>query len=310
MSWLDRLLVFGMPLVPPPLLRRLGGRYVAGADRESALRLGAALERTGYRLTYDILGEAVRDPAGVEATLVEYRDLFAELEARGLERNLSSKPTQMGLLLDEEACFRALDGLLRAVAEGGGFLRFEMEDSPTTDATLRVFRRLHAAHGEAVGCVLQAMLRRSEEDARALLADLGPTLNVRLVKGIYLEPREIAFQRADEIRDHYLRILELLLAGGAFVGVATHDSTLIASFQELLERHPAYATRCELQMLLGVQEGLRRRCLDGGLPVRVYVPYGSQWMPYVRRRLRKNPRLARLALLGMFRSQEELVEAE
>ncbi|RMH02020.1 MAG: L-proline dehydrogenase [Planctomycetota bacterium] len=305
MSWFDRLLVLGLPLVPRPVMKRLGRRYVAGEERTAALELGARLEAAGYRATYDVLGEAVARPDQVTAALSEYRALFADLRRRGLELNLSCKPTQMGLLIDQELCFRSVDELVRLAGAGGGFVRFEMEDSPTVDGTLGVFARLRREHGDRVGCVLQAMLRRSEADARALLAAGGP-LSVRLVKGIYVEPEEVAFQDRQEIRNSFLALLERLLAGGARVGVATHDDFLYEGYLRLLTAHPEWRERSELQMLLGIRDDLRKRARAEGVPVRVYVPYGSHWVPYVKRRLAHNPRLARLALVGLFRRRERL----
>ncbi len=305
MAWFDKLLVLGMPLVPRFFMRKLGGRYVAGEQREGALELGAKLEAGGYRVTYDVLGESVAHQADVEEALVEYRALFAELKQRGLELNLSTKPTQMGLLIDEDLCYRSVAELVRMAAAEGGFVRYEMEDSPTTDATLRVYDRLREEFGGRVGCVLQSMLRRTDDDVAALLARDQP-LNVRMVKGIYLEPEEIAYQQPQEVVDSYLRATRALLEGGAFVGAATHDDQIVDGLQRLVAERPEWAERCELQMLLGVREDLRQRARAEGLPVRVYVPYGSHWLPYVQRRLRKNPRLARMAMLGLFRRREQL----
>ncbi len=308
MTWLDKLLVLGLPLVPKPVMRRLGARYVVGTGRADALELGARLESSGYRVTYDVLGESVSRREDVEEALAEYRALFAALRERGLELNLSTKPTQMGLLIDRELCFRAVSELVGMAAPHGGFVRYEMEDSPTVDATLEVFARLRAEHGARVGCVLQSMLRRTGDDVEALLASDRP-LSVRMVKGIYVEPPEVAFQDPQEIVDSFLAATRRLLEGGAAVGAATHDDRIVAGIQEMLTEHPEWAERCEIQMLLGVREDLRQRARAEGLPVRVYVPYGTHWMPYVTRRLRKNPRLARMAVLGLFRRREELAEA-
>ncbi len=308
MTWFDHLLVLGMPLVPRPIVRRLGARYVAGEERPAALELGARLESSGYRVTYDILGEAVAHRRDVEGALAEYRALFADLRDRGLELNLSTKPTQMGLLIEEDLCFGAVSELVQMAGAHGGFVRYEMEDSPTVDATLRVYQRLRRAHGAQVGCVLQSMLRRTEDDARDLLRSPEP-LNVRLVKGIYVEPEDVAYRRPQEINDAFLRTLRLLLEGGAFVGAATHDDFLFDSLQALLGKHPEWRPRCELQVLLGVREDLRQRARAADMPVRVYVPYGSHWLPYVKRRLRKNPKLARMAMVGLFRKKEALQDA-
>lgn len=305
MSWFDRLAARSLPLVPRPVVARLSRRYIAGVAREEALEQGGALERAGYLATYDLLGEAVRNEQEVRAAAAEYHRLLDDLAARGLGRNVSVKPTQMGLDLDENLCFEIVAGIAERATRLGAFVRFEMEESRTVDATLRVFARLRAAFPGAVGCVLQAMLHRTEDDACRLVAAGGP-LNVRLVKGVYVEPPEIAFQSAAEVDAAYLRVLRVLLDGGAFVGAATHDDRLALAAAEAREERADFRDRVEVQMLLGVREDLRSRLRERGVPLRVYVPYGPDWHPYVLRRLRQNPKLARYAFLGLFGKREAL----
>lgn len=305
MTWFDRLVASSLPFVPKPVVSRLSRRYIAGLERGDALRVGGELERAGYRATYDLLGEAVRNAAEVDAAAGEYLRLLEDLAARGLGRNVSLKPTQMGLEISEDFCFKTMARIAARARDLGAFLRFEMEDSRTVDATLRVFARLRSEFPGTVGCVLQSMLRRTEADARALVAAGGP-LNVRLVKGIYVEPPAVAFQDAQEVRDAWLRTLRILLEGGAFVGAATHDEALAAGVRAARAERPEWRERTEMQMLLGVREELRQALRAEGLPLRVYVPYGPQWHPYVLRRLRKNPKLARYALLGMFSKRERM----
>jgi proline dehydrogenase len=301
----DKLAAASLPLVPRPIVRRLSRRYIAGEHRADALRAGRKLEKAGYAITYDVLGEAVKDQQDVNLAVQEYQALLQDIAEEGLELNISLKPTQMGLLLDEKICVEAVEELAQQAKGHGAFIRFEMEDSSTVDATLRVFQQLREAYGETLGCVIQSMLRRSEDDVRTLLKNSGP-LNVRLVKGIYVEPAEIAFQSPEDVNDSFLRIFRLLLEGGAFVGAATHDSVLIQGIQKILSELPEAAHRCEIQMLLGVQEELRQSLREQDFPVRVYIPYGTQWHPYVVRRLRKNPKLARYAFFGMFKKKEKL----
>lgn len=305
MSWFDSLAASLIPLVPMPIMRRFSVRYIAGEQREDALARGAKLMSAGYGVIYDQLGEAVTDRNEVDAAKQEYLDLLDSLDGQAHDRNISLKPTQMGLNLSEELCTTTVRTILDRAATGDAFTRFEMEESETVDGTLRVFDALRQSHGAAVGIVLQSMLYRTEDDARRLLESDLP-LNVRLVKGIYVEPAEIAYQDGAEINASYLRILRLLLDGGAFVGVATHDEKLIAGLQDILRESPQYAERCEIQMLLGVREELRQEVKAQGLPVRVYLPYGVAWHKYVVRRLKKNPKLARYAMFGMFKKQENL----
>lgn len=305
MSLFDRLFASAMPLVPRPVVRRLSTRYIAGEELHQALAAGEALQKADYRVTYDILGEAVSDQAGVEAAALQYEQLLQALIDRKLERNLSLKPTQMGLDVSEDFCFETVGRIAARAQAHDAFVRFEMEDSATVDGTLRVFDRLREQVGASVGCVLQSMLFRTESDAERLVS-IDQPLNVRLVKGIYVEPAEIAFQDPKEVNDAYLRTLRILLDGGAFVAVASHDEALITGLMAYLEENPAAKERTEVQMLLGVREELRQTVKATGMPVRVYVPYGTQWYPYVVRRLRKNPKLARYALTGLFRRREKL----
>lgn len=305
MAWFDRLFAATLPLVPRTLVRRLSTRYIAGEKRSTALERGAQLQQAGYRMTYDLLGEAVQDRAEVDAAAAEYTKLLNALAEQDLERNISLKPTQMGLALGEDVCLEVVSTIADLARSQGAFLRFEMEDAPTVDGTLRVYAGLRARFGADVGCVLQSMLHRTPEDVRKLLADDAP-LNVRLVKGIYMEPEEIAWQDPAKVTSAYLEVLQTLLEGGAFVGVATHDERIVAGLRGLLAAHPEWAQQCEVQMLLGVREELRTQVRKAGIPVRVYVPYGEAWHPYVVRRLRKNPKLARYAFLGLFGRREKI----
>jgi len=304
-TWFDQLAARSLPWVPRSLVSRLSSRYIAGLSREDAIAAGGALERSGYLATYDLLGEAVSTEEEVRDAAQEYLRLLEDLATRSLGRNVSVKPTQMGLDLSEDLCFEIVSHIAERAERLGAFVRFEMEESRTVDASLRVFARLRRAHPNSVGCVLQAMLRRTEEDACNLVAT-GGMLNVRLVKGVYVEPEDVAYRNADEIRGAFQRILRVLLEGGAFVGAATHDEQLADMVFATRAERPDWSARLELQVLLGVREDMRASWRDRGMPVRVYVPYGPQWYPYVLRRLRQNPKLARYALLGLFSKRERV----
>lgn len=305
MKLLNRLFAWTMPLVPGPLMRRLAGRYVAGTSLAEAFALIDRLHLSGYGTTLDILGEAVDDWSMVEDAMNQYLHAVDQLGDRAGRTHISIKPTQMGLLLDEGRSYACVERLARASNDAGTFFRYEMEDSATVDATLRLFHRLREERGAGVGCVLQSMLHRTGEDIEQLLAIDAP-LNVRMVKGIYLEPESIAFQGAEEIRASFLAGTRRLLEGGAFVGLATHDAQIVEGWKAMLAEHPEWLGRSELQMLLGVREELRAEIRQAGLPVRVYVPYGEQWRAYVQRRLRKNPNLAGAAIRGLFGHREQL----
>ena len=305
MNLFDRLAAASVPLVPKFIVRRLSTRYIAGEQMADALVAGQRMQQAGYRVTYDILGEAVDHKKGVLAAAQEYHELLEALASNELELNLSLKPTQMGLNVSEDFCVEVVSEILRAAQKHGAFVRYEMEDSPTTDGTLRVFARLREQFGETVGCVLQSMLHRTVQDARDMVASDQP-LNVRLVKGIYVEPAEIAYQEAEKVNQSYLDTLRVLLEGGAFVGLATHDPALVEGARKIVKEIPGSGDRIEVQMLLGVQETQRAAWKKSGLPLQVYIPYGTQWYPYVTRRLKKNPKLARYAMLGLFKRKERL----
>ena len=199
-----------------------------------------------------------------------------------------------------------MSSIVRLAQQQQGFVRYEMEESSTIDGTLAVFERLREAHPQGIGCVLQAMLFRTHDDAQRLLESNPRQLNVRMVKGIYVEPASDAYQEMSEINASYLKTTRLLLENGAYVAVATHDPLILAGVAQILEDIPEAKERVEIQMLLGVQETFRRQTHEAGYTVRVYIPYGKEWHKYVTRRLKRNPKLARHALTGMFGKREKL----
>ena len=305
MSFFNKMTADALPFVPKGLVSKLSTRYIAGESKEEALAQAQLLKDAGYRVTYDVLGEDVGSKDEVEQAAQEYEELLKAIAQAELEINVSIKPTQMGLDISEEFCTETMQTICGQVGQLSGFLRFEMEDSPTTDGTLRVFAKLRQRWPEQVGCVLQAMLHRTQNDAENLLKEDRP-LNVRLVKGIYVEPADIAYQSYEEVKQSYLTTLETLLKGGVFVGVATHDEHIVEGLETILEKYPQAKERYEIQVLMGVREEYRQIWKDKGHPVRVYIPYGAQWYAYVVRRLRKNPKLAGQAFKGMFGRREKL----
>ena len=306
MSVLDGVVRAGLPLVPRRLLWTVARRYVAGDRLSDALTAVARLRGEGFGTILDVLGEGVASVAQAQAAAAEYQRALAALPAVDPGCVVSVKPTHLGLLLDTVLCERLLSDLCTAAARQGRRVRLEMEDAPTVDATLAVFRGLRARHPN-LGCVLQARLFRTEADARALLAE-GPGLNVRLVKGIYLEPASIAWTAAPDIARSYVQLARLLLDGGAFVGLATHDGAMAADLDAFLrerglDRGEPGARRYEYQCLMGVRADFARAQRDAGHAVRIYVPYGSDWHAYSLRRLRHNPQIARHVLRAMLRGE-------
>jgi len=274
---LDKAIVRLLPAVPKPVVQLFSSRYIAGATLDDAVTSVRALNAEGKAATIDVLGEEIAHADEARAIARQYLDVFDAIERNGLDANVSVKLTALGLKLSTELC---RENLL-SVLDQGRFVRIDMEDSTTTDETLRLYRELREDGRENLGVVLQARLRRTLDDVRAL-ADLRP--NVRLCKGIYVEPPSLAYTDAGAIRTSFVQCLDALLAGGATVAAATHDEALIG---EALARDVP-----ELQMLLGVREERASELVAAGRRVRIYVPFGEHWYAYSLRRLQENPALA------------------
>jgi proline dehydrogenase len=286
---LDRAIVRLLPAVPKPVVRRISERYIAGTELEDACRVVSELNDAGKMATIDVLGEEIGKREEALEIAREYGDAFATIEREQLDSNVSVKLTGLGLKLGYEFCRENLASLVRGAAQRSNFVRIDMEDSSCTDDTLRIYRDLRAEGLDNVGIVLQAALRRTLDDVRELA---GPGVNVRLCKGIYLEPPEIAYQDFDEVRESFVRSLEALLEAGAYVGIATHDEWLVSEALRLLEHFGRGREEYEFQMLLGVREALGDRLVHDGHRLRIYVPFGRHWYSYSLRRLQENPKIA------------------
>jgi proline dehydrogenase len=288
-----------LPAVPKPIVGYFSKRYIAGPSRDDAFRVVGELEREGAMSTLDILGEFISSLDEADKNTRDYVELVQQIAAQKLAHaNVSIKLTAIGLLLDRARCLENMRVLMRAAAEAGSFVRIDMEDAQCTDPTLDIYRALRSEFPGRVGVVLQARLRRTMADVDALTA--GPA-NFRLCKGIYLEPRTIAYTDAEIIRDNFTMILERMFERGAYVGIATHDERLVWDALRLIRKYGLTPDRYEFQMLLGVEDELRRILLDAGHRLRVYVPYGEQWHAYSVRRLRENPQIAGYAFKAMLK---------
>ncbi len=288
MSLLNRLLVGTLPLVPQPLVRRVASRYVAGETLDDAVGVVRALNAQGAMATVDVLGEEVRERGKALAAVEEYLRVFAAIERERLDSNVSIKLTLLGLKINESFCRDNAATIAEAARASGNFVRIDMEDSTCTEATLRIYHELHNRYGN-VGAVLQAYMRRTLADIDALPSHGA---SVRLCKGIYVEPREIAWKGYETVRHNFVRALEKLVARGVYAAIATHDEYLVCAAAAILDREALPRDRYEFQMLLGVDEQLRKILLAAGHRLRVYVPYGRDWYPYSIRRLRENPEVA------------------
>ncbi|MGH2998410.1 MAG: proline dehydrogenase family protein [Gaiellaceae bacterium] len=260
---------------------RLGaGRFVAGETLDECLRVLRSLNDRGFAANTTILGEGVRDEAEARAVVAAYEEVIARLA--GMDANVALKLTHLGLELDEELAYRNVQQLV----ELGSFIRIDMEQSAFVDPTLRIYRRLRESGLDNVGTVLQAYLYRSEEDLAALLPQ-RPSL--RLVKGAYLEPPEIAYPSKADVDAAYVRLLEASLSGGGYTAVATHDERMIEHAIHFVDEREIPRDRFEFQMLYGVRPRLQQDLVERGYKVLVATPYGPEWYPYLMRRLGERP---------------------
>ena len=301
MGIFHQLAVATLPLIPRPVMRKLAGRYIAGETLEEALTCLQKLQDQGFSGILDLLGEDVQGEAEARTVLAEYKEGATQIANRGFDAYVSVKPTHFCLQKDADLAFELYDDLLTHCAALGQRMRVEMEDHPTTDDTLALFAKLRAKHPNA-GLVMQARLFRNPADIAALpTPEPGGRMDIRMVKGIYLEPAEIAHTKPGPIRDAFIEQCKTLWKGGHFVAIATHDQGMAQTLLEHIEKENISRELYEFEVLLGVREIIWQGWLKKGLPVRVYVPYGPEWRAYSTRRLRKNPEMLKAVTLGMFR---------
>lgn len=275
------------------LARRLVGRFVAGDTGAEALHVIRQLARRGVTATVDLLGESVTRPEEARAARDEYIAMLDRMKHGGVEPNASVKLTQMGLDVDEERCVENLHAILERARTHGAFVRIDMESAAYTERTLRLFHEvLSPEFGDQVGVVIQSALRRSEADVTRLI---DTRARVRLCKGAYKEPSSVAYPRKRDVDQAYARLLERLLVEGNYPAIATHDERLITHAREFAASRGISPEAFEFQMIYGVRRDLQDALRREGHRVRVYVPYGEQWYPYLMRRLAERP-----ANLGFF----------
>lgn len=266
---------------------RLGAaRFVAGETLDECVAVLRRLNETGLLTNTTVLGESVRDPAMVRRVADTYVAVLERIHREGLRTNLAVKLTHLGLDLGDELAYEHVRRLVAHAATLGNFVRIDMEDSPRVDATLRIYRRLRQDGLTNVGTVLQSYLYRTEADLLALLP-LRP--NLRIVKGAYLEPAEIAYPRKADVDRNFIRLAELMLREGGFTAIATHDERIIAHCIDVIRTSQISQDRFEFQMLYGVRPRLQRDLVGQGFRVRVATPYGPDWYPYLMRRLAERP---------------------
>jgi proline dehydrogenase len=269
------------------LARKFASRFVAGESIDQGVEAARELARRGITASLDLLGESVSAEAEAVAARDQYLRMLDRMAASGAEVNVSVKLTQMGLDIAEELCLANMTAILERAAALQGFVRLDMEGSTYTQRTLDFFRhRLFDRFGAHCGVVIQSMLRRSEQDIEDLIAIKA---RVRLCKGAYLEPPTVAFPDKADVDQNYVRLMERLLDAGNYPGLATHDEAIIAHAREFVRRQGIGTDRFEFQMLYGVRRDLQERLRQAGFRLRVYIPFGTQWYPYLMRRLAERP---------------------
>lgn len=268
-----------------PFSRSAASRFVAGDRHEDALTVATELNRQGFRVTLDLLGESVSERAEAERATAEYSDSLELIEQSEASTTISLKLTQLGLDISTEFCTDNLRRIVERADVLGNFVRIDMEHSAYTERTLQVFCSVFGEH-QNVGIVIQSYLKRSEQDVKRLI-DLGAP--VRLCKGAYQEPSSVAFQDRAKVDSSYVRLMQLLLDGGTPTAIATHDERMIEATLEYAQANKIARDAYELQMLYGVRRRLQRELVADGLPVRLYLPYGSQWYSYFMRRMAERP---------------------
>jgi proline dehydrogenase len=280
---------------------RLNSRFIAGMEPVDALRVTEEVNRQGIAVTLDSLGESVTSEGEAHRAAEVYHQLLDSIRQRGLNANISLKLTQMGLEQSPELAESITSNVVRHAHETNNFVRVDMEDSRLTQVTLTIVRRIHACAGTrgSVGVVIQAYLYRSESDIEQLLLD---GIRVRLCKGAYKEPPDVAFPHKSDVDANFLKLSYLLLDSPIYHGIATHDERLVTAIKSHTAKHGIDPSRFEFQMLYGVRRDLQRQLVDEGYKVRVYVPFGREWYPYFMRRLAERPANVLFLAKNLFRS--------
>ena len=282
---------------------RLSGRFVAGTQVEDALRATQAVNQAGMTVSVDNLGESVTNPDEARHSAQLYHQMLDEIAARGLKANVSLKLTHMGLDVDEALARELVTGLVAKAAgmKPANFVRVDMEGSAYTQHTLEFVHELHGQPGNqgCVGAVIQSYMRSAEQDVAKLLA---AGIRIRLCKGAYKEPEEIAFQKKSEVDANYVKLLKILLKSGVYHGLATHDDNIINLAKEFAIRENIPRDSFEFQMLYGIRRDLQRKLVKDGWGMRVYIPFGTEWYPYLMRRLAERPANALFIAKNLFRS--------
>jgi proline dehydrogenase len=296
MSLFDKMVVAALPIIPKYVVGKVARPYVAGETLADGLRAVKELNSRKIMATMDVLGEFVHAREEAEASVQEYLELIEGIAKHKLDANISVKLTALGLDIDKQFVRDNVARIMESATRHNMFVRIDMEDSPRTDETIRIYEEMRAKY--TCGLVVQAYLKRTSDDVRKITdAAAG---NFRLCKGIYVEPAAIAFKEKEEIRQNFMRVLDQMFEAKAYVGIATHDDYLTEAAEALIKKRNMTPDQYEFQMLLGVRPALRDALVSRGHRLRVYVPFGKSWYGYCTRRLKENPAMAGYVAKAMF----------
>jgi len=296
MNLFDNVIAATLPFVPKPIVWQFSKKYIAGTSMVDASGATKGLNDLGMCATIDLLGEDTTTKEDAEWATQEYYKILDSIHAEGIDSGVSLKPTQLGLKLGKQYCYQNVRSIVEKAKPLGIYVRIDMEDHTCTRDTLDIYYRLRKEYSN-VGIVIQAYLNRTIDDVRKLVQEKA---NVRICKGVYIEPEEIAYKDRQEVRENFLLLLEELLKGGCYVGIATHDDYLIEGSYKIIERLGLKTSDYEFQMLLGVKNDLRDSIVHLGHKMRIYVPFGEHWHAYCVRRLKENPTIAGYVAKSVF----------
>jgi proline dehydrogenase len=299
---LNKMIAGLLPHVPKKLVWMFSKEYIAGETLDEAIANARKLNAEGVKTTLDVLGEFITTLEEAQANKEEYLEVIEAAEQAGVDGNYSLKPTFFGLLLDKEVAYRHIREVVAKAASYDNFVRIDMEDSPCTDMEIDIYRRLKEEFPANVGLVVQAYLKRTRRDLEDLKDINTPEypVNLRVCKGIYVEPEAIAYKDYHEINSHFLDDIDYMFQEGMYPAIATHDLPVIEGAYRLIDKHKAAKDKYEFQMLYGVTPALRKSIVDKGHHMRVYVPFGKQWFGYCTRRLKENPKMAGVIIKALF----------
>jgi len=299
---LNKLIANTLPYMPEKLIWIFSKRYIAGETIEDGLKACRELNQQGIEVTVDLLGEFISTIEQAEENKNKYINIIERFTSEGIIGNFSLKPTMFGLLIDKDICIANIEEVIKKAVTKHSFIRIDMEDSQCIDSELDIYRMLQQKYPAHVGLVVQAYLRRTKNDLVSLseIHSNGTPLNFRLCKGIYVEPKHIAFKTYEEVCEHYLDDLNFMLDNHMYTGIATHDKFLVDNAINIIKEKNIDKTKYEFQMLYGVTPELRTSIVKQGYKMRVYVPFGKDWFGYSTRRLKENPKMASHIVKALF----------